>query len=315
MPLPQQMNVLRVFLASPSDLEDERKATKEMIDHLNPTIREIGWTIELLVWEDRLPGFGRPQAQINEDVDVCDLFLGVLWRRWGSQSGKFTSGFEEEFERAVSRRRKSESPEIWIYFKRVESTSDPGNQLRQVLAFREKLEQQRELLFKQFDNTSEWARVCQTALISYVLKRIRPREIPEIQSTPSTTAPYPPGDAMRTRLPDTEQGLPEQLRRVLVAIGDAARKLSSAQFDAQLLDLEDVAIVRLHLLGAALMYKGVSQEILSNHAANFVYKHRDELGTLTGAERRFALVSLLREGNGSVPGWYWARDMSDERVT
>ena len=40
MPLTQQMNVLRVFLASPSDLEDERKATKEMVDRLNLTIRE-----------------------------------------------------------------------------------------------------------------------------------------------------------------------------------------------------------------------------------------------------------------------------------
>ena len=314
MPLTQQMNVLRVFLASPSDLEAERKATKEMVDRLNPTIRAAGWTVELLGWEDRLPGFGRPQTQINDDVDACDLFLGVLWRRWGSPSGEFQSGFEEEFERAIMRRRRSESPEIWIYFKRVECTLDPGEQLRQVLAFRKKLEQQRELLFMQFDNTSEWARVCQSALVSYVLKRVFSRGIPEIQSTSSAITPYRPGDAMKTRLPDTEQGLPEQLRRVFVAIGDAARELDSAQFDAQLLALGDVDLVRLHLLGAALMYEAVSQDILSNHAANLVYRHRDALGTLTGAERRLALASLLREGNRNVPGWYWAGGMSDERV-
>ena len=148
MPLTQQMNVLRVFLASPSDLVDERKATKEMVDRLNSSIRETGWAVELLGWEDRLPGFGRPQAQINEDVDACDLFLGVLWRRWGSQSGKFKSGFEEEFERALNRRRQSVSPEIWIYFKRVDDTSDPGEQLRQVLTFRKNLEQHRTLLFR-----------------------------------------------------------------------------------------------------------------------------------------------------------------------
>ena len=73
----QQINVLRVFLASPSDLEDERKMTKKMVDRLNRTIRDTGWTVELLGWEDRLPGYGRPQAQINEDVDACDLFLGL----------------------------------------------------------------------------------------------------------------------------------------------------------------------------------------------------------------------------------------------
>ena len=315
MPLTQQMNVLRVFLASPSNLEDERKATKEMVDRLNLTIRESGWTVALLGWEDRPPGFGRPQAQINADVDACDLFLGVLWRRWGSPSGEFKSGFEEEFERAISRRKRSASPEIWIYFKRVEDTSDPGEQLQQVLAFRKKLEQQRELLFKEFDDTSEWAMVCHDALLSYVLKRVFPGGIPEVQSTASTTAPSRPGGAMQTRLSDTEQGLPEQLSRVSVAIGDAAKEPGSAQFNAQLLALGDVDLVRLHLLGASLMYEGVSQDILSNHAANLVYRHRNALGTLTGVERRLALSSLLREGNQNVPGWYWVRDMSDERVS
>ena len=314
MPMTHQRKVLRVFLASPSDLEAERKATKEIVERFNHTIREIGWAVELLGWEDLLPGYGRPQAQINEDVDACDLFLGVLWRRWGSPSGKFQSGFEEEFERAVVRRRKSESPEIWIYFKRVDRTSDPGDQLRQVLAFRKKLEQERELLFQQFDDTSEWVAVCQDALFRYVLKRVFPEGITEIQSTASTTAPSRPDGAMQTRLSDTEQGLPEQLRRVFVAIGDAAKEPGSAQFNTQLLALGDVDLVRLHLLGASLMYEGVSQDILSNHAANLVFRHREALGTLMGAERRLALASLLRGGNRNIPGWYWVKDMPDERV-
>ena len=62
------------------------------------------------------------------------------------------------------------------------------------------------------------------------------------------------------------------------------------------------------------MYEAVSQDILSNHAANLVYRHRDAIGTLTDAERQLALASLLREGNSYVPGWYWVRDMSDEKV-
>ena len=281
----QQRNILRVFLASPSDLKAERKATKEMVDRLNRTIRETNWIIELLGWEDRLPGFGRPQSQINEDVDICDLFLGVLWRRWGSPSGKFKSGFEEEFERAVSRRRRSKSPEIWIYFKRVEDTSDPGEQLQQVLAFRKKVEQQRELIFVQFGDTREWATVCHDALLRYVLKRVSWGGIPEIQSAASITAPSRPDGAMQAHLSGTEQRLPEQLHRVSVAVGDAAKEPGSAQFNARLVALEDVDLVRLHLLGASLMYEGVSQDTLSNHAANLVYRHRDALGTLTGTSR------------------------------
>ena len=313
MPMTHQMNLLRVFLASPSDLEAERKATKKLIDRLNLSIRKIGWAVDLFVWEDRPPRFGRPQDQINEDVDGCDLFLGVLWSRWGSPSGKFKSGFEEEFEQAVTRRQQTGSPEICIYFKRVDDPSDPGEQLRQVLAFRKKLEQQNELFFGQFGTTSEWADTCRDHLLMYVHERVFPG-VPKIQSTASTTSPSRSVDAMQARLSGTKQELPEQLRRVSLALGDAARGSDTAQFNEQLLALKDFDLVRLHLFGASLLYESVSQDILSNHAANLVYRYRDALGALTDAEERLALTSLLREGNSYVPGWYWVRDMSDEKV-
>ena len=307
------MKVLRVFLASPSDLEAERKEMKKLVDRINSTIRRTNWIVELLGWEDRLPGYGRPQAQINEDVDACDLFVGVLWRRWGSPTGEFKSGFEEEFERAVNKRRKSDSPEIWIYFKRVDDTSDPGVQLRQVLEFRRRVERRRELLYRQFSTTSEWSDECHDDLLKYVLNRVL-QGSPKIQATASTTAPPRPGNSIKAPPTGTEKELPEQLRRVSLALGGAARELGSAQFNTQLLALKDFDLVRLHLLGASLLFESVSPEILSNHAANRVYRYRDALGTLTDAEERLGLASLLREGNSYVPGWYWVRDMSDEKV-
>ena len=307
------MNVLRVFLASPNDLVDERKATKEMVDRLNATIRQVGWVVELLAWEDRTPGFGRPQEQINKDVEACDLFLGILWRRWGSPSGSHTSGFEEEFELAVSRRHKSEYPEIWIYFKSVEDTSDPGEQLRRVLAFRDKVERERKLLFGRFCSISEWREICYDALLKYVLKRVSPG-VPKTPSTVSQTAPSRLGTANQADRPRSERPLPEQLRLVSEALGDAAREPSAAQFSAKLLSREDFDLVRFHLLGASLVYQEVSQDPLSNHAANLVYRHRDKLGTLTAAELRLTFESLLCEGNSYVPGWYWIKAMSEKKT-
>ena len=157
------------------------------------------------------------------------------------------------------------------------------------------------------------ATTCHDALLKYVLNLVL-SGVPKIHSTASTTAPSRPVDAMQARLSGTEQELPEQLRRVSLALGDAARDPGSAQFNAQLLALKDFDLVRLHLLGASLLYESVSQDILSNHAANLVYRYRDALGALTDAEERLALASLLREGNSYVPGWYWVRDMSDEKV-
>lgn len=97
-------NVLSVFLASPGNLVTERNASRKVVDRINRILgKEIGLHIELLGWEDTLPGAGRPQSIINQDVEICDLFIGLLWKRWGSSTGKFSSGFEEEFNIAQSR--------------------------------------------------------------------------------------------------------------------------------------------------------------------------------------------------------------------
>src|SRR4051794_37021061 len=96
--------VLKVFLASPSDLAEERKVSKDIVDSINHGAgRVLGWHIDLMGWEDTLPGYARPQSLINTDVDACDLFVGLLYERWGTPTGEFTSGFEEEFARASGR--------------------------------------------------------------------------------------------------------------------------------------------------------------------------------------------------------------------
>jgi hypothetical protein len=110
-------NVLTVFLASPGDLNSERQIVRDAVVRANKILsRRIGWHIELLGWEDTLPGYNRPQELINKDVDACELFIGILWRRWGQESGKFSSGFEEEFVRVKERKIRTDSPELWLFF-------------------------------------------------------------------------------------------------------------------------------------------------------------------------------------------------------
>ena len=40
--------------------------------------------------------FEQQKALINEDLITCDLIVGLLWRRWGSTTKKYSSGFLEE---------------------------------------------------------------------------------------------------------------------------------------------------------------------------------------------------------------------------
>ena len=113
--------IFRVFLASPGDLTVERQAIRTVVLEFNDSWADgLGYQVELDGWEDTISGYGRPQEIINQDVDRCDLFIGLLWKRWGtppSSSGRYSSGFEEEFKRSLDRRQSSSKPEIALFFK------------------------------------------------------------------------------------------------------------------------------------------------------------------------------------------------------
>lgn len=165
-------NILVAFIASPGDVAEERRAAREVVEELNKVLRYVNWQIDLLGWEDTMPGVARPQELINKDVDACDLFIGLLWKRWGQSTGEYSSGFEEEFERALKRREGPGSPEIWLSFKQVdhELLKDPGEQLGQVLAFKQRQIQQRQVLFKEFADVEGWRSLLRTWLMQYVLR-------------------------------------------------------------------------------------------------------------------------------------------------
>ena len=51
--------ILKVFLASPSDLPDERRVAKLVVDEVNGLFaNEFGYHVELVGWEDTISGFG-----------------------------------------------------------------------------------------------------------------------------------------------------------------------------------------------------------------------------------------------------------------
>src|SRR6266481_2531665 len=124
--------IVKVFLASPGDLQDERRAAKHVVDVFNKQWADnLGVHVELVGWEDTVSRFGRPQESINRDLDQCELFIGVMWKKWGSppsDDGRYTSGFQEEFERSIESRRTGQRPEISLLFKAIdpELLKDPG---------------------------------------------------------------------------------------------------------------------------------------------------------------------------------------------
>ncbi len=175
---------IKVFIASPGDLAVERRAFKDTVDALNKGFgRGAGVVFVPLGWEDALSQVGRrSQSVINQDIDACDLFVLVMFRRWGQEApdaAPYSSYTEEEFYRALTRREKKEAdgtrkPEICVFFKHIDPSfmTDPGEQLKKVLAFRRKLEETKSALYRPFAKDEEFVSEVSEHLIAFAEGRL-----------------------------------------------------------------------------------------------------------------------------------------------
>ena len=148
------LKVTRVFIASPGDLNAERGMFPDVIEKVNRIkAKSTGVLLEAVGWEDTLPGKGRPQRKINEDVKNSHLIVMLLWKRWGSSTGEYSSGFEEEYEVASTN-----DKETWLYFRDIpdDMLADPGEQLQEVLEFRSKIESEKKYLFRRYEEENAW---------------------------------------------------------------------------------------------------------------------------------------------------------------
>jgi hypothetical protein len=121
--MPQQLRRnLRVFVASPGDVVVERQALAKVISELNLTLSilapETALSLELIRWETHVaPGLGDDaQAVVNEDIDDYDVFIGIMWRRFGTPTKRAGSGTHEEFQRAYARWNENRDLPVMLYF-------------------------------------------------------------------------------------------------------------------------------------------------------------------------------------------------------
>ena len=83
--------IVRVFLASPSDVENERNEVMKIANEMNKiTSAQFGIIFQIVNWESMNPGMGRPQQIVNRQASFneIDLFIGILWKRFGSNPGE-----------------------------------------------------------------------------------------------------------------------------------------------------------------------------------------------------------------------------------
>jgi len=135
----------RLFVASPGDVKTERDALSRVVTEINQTHGSpLGYSVQILRWETHAtPSGGRPQGVINEQIGNYDLFVGIMWRRFGTPTGVAGSGTEEEYRRAYSSWERDNSMPLMFYFCQkpfMPRRIDEIDQLKSVLLFRQELE-------------------------------------------------------------------------------------------------------------------------------------------------------------------------------
>jgi Domain of unknown function (DUF4062) len=142
---PKLLTKLRVFAASPNDVAGDREALRDVVDDLNESVAgDRGFVLELVTWVDVAPDLGRPEQIILEQIGEFDIFIGLMGRRFGTATGKYEAGTEEEFYTAYERWQEFETPRVLFYFNEekapLPSSQEEVAQLSKVLSFRGNLE-------------------------------------------------------------------------------------------------------------------------------------------------------------------------------
>jgi hypothetical protein len=141
----EQKRILRVVVASPSDVQAERDALPAVINELNRGVAaDRNLLLELYRWEtDAYPGFHAegPQALIDPILNIRDshILIGIFWKRFGTPTKEARSGTEHEILRAYEAWKGSGRLHIMVYFNQrpyTPKSKEETDQWGQVLDFK-----------------------------------------------------------------------------------------------------------------------------------------------------------------------------------
>ena len=172
---PETIARYHVFLASPGDMDTERKAVRQFFQEYNATTAaRHRFEFAVIDWENyATAGVGRPQELITQQTlekyrSSLALVIGLMGQRFGSPSGTHESGTEEEFAWALQAHTETGFPEIKWFFRKISEFKAPSDpeQLQEAVAqwgkvrsFRERIEKNKQLFFRDFTDLEDFRTV------------------------------------------------------------------------------------------------------------------------------------------------------------
>lgn len=290
----------KVFVGSPSDVREERECIDEIVLELNKTWSgHVGVQLEVVKWEtDTHPAFGEyPQEVINKQInDDYDVFLGVMWKRFGTPTPVADSGTVEEFERAYQKYLKDpEKLTIMFYFKNapVPPREIDLGQEEKIRDFRKKLEKKGGLVadFKTLEHFKTLVRMH----LSKLMQQFQTQSISKLSqiSPPDDASPdEEKSPSLKPDNKDMEEGFLDLVEdfemhsskatEAVVRIGEAIEELGSEV---------NVAVKKINTLkaekgGDLRPYKKISNEVARNMDA-FVVQGNKELPIFKNSFKKY----------------------------
>lgn len=184
------MKEFTIFIGSPDDVKEEREIIEEVIEDTNkyyehdekiPSLKLIKLTTDvrsMIVNQEA-------QTVIDKQIEgKYNVFIGVLWKKFGSPTEEYNSGTEQEFYNAYNKHLENPSSmEIMFYFctKVPQSLNDiNGKQYAAVENFKNEL-QNNKGLYKEYSNIDQFKEIIKSDLIKLVTEKITFDELDETE--------------------------------------------------------------------------------------------------------------------------------------
>jgi len=120
--MPEDMRTIKVFISCPGDVAEERKEVREVCQSLTKVFSKTQKTIiQPLDWEnDVIPEIRSEEGQLLINTQIgndYDVYIGILWKRFGERQPDSRTRTESEFYDALERRKSTGKPTMYFFFK------------------------------------------------------------------------------------------------------------------------------------------------------------------------------------------------------
>ncbi|MEL6438844.1 MAG: hypothetical protein AAFQ80_06260 [Cyanobacteria bacterium J06621_8] len=176
------MRIIKIFLASSSELKDDREQFEIFINRKNKEYIKQGIFLELVIWEDFLDAVSptRLQDEYNKAITECDVFISLF----KTKVGQYT---EEEFLKALETFRLNQKLLIYTYFSDSQiSISQITDEISSLLNFKKKLNNLRHF-YKSYKEVEQLKYLFDKQLNKFIPKLITREEKQAVISHLQTT--------------------------------------------------------------------------------------------------------------------------------